>query len=111
MTASPVHFSEWLKAGHIDIWLLLDGMRRHAETGGAWIGTEHRQALLSCLLEECLMLEQDEASREVLHLLDASLHSLSIADTNLAGLKRLLQRERRRAIGILRRDEPSSPGL
>jgi len=111
MTAKPVHFPEWLKAGHIDVWLLLDDMRHQAETGQDWMGTEHQQALISALLEECVRLDEPCVGKEVVHLLDASLHSLSITNTNMAGLKRFLQRERRRALTLLRQDAPNDPGL
>jgi hypothetical protein len=109
VTANPVHFPEWLKAGHIDVWLLLDGMRRQAETGEWWTNTERQQTLVSSLLEECLALEQECTSKEMVHLLDASLHSVSITDTRLAGLRRFLQRERRRAMTVLRQGEQANP--
>jgi hypothetical protein len=111
MTAKPVHFSEWLKAGHIEIWLLIEDMRHKAETSEDWEGKEHQQALISGLIEEYLALDQEDLGKEIVDLLDTSLHSLSVDDTKLVELKRFLQRERRRVLTVLRKDESTNPEL
>ena len=116
MSITPLHFPEWLRAGHIEIWLLIEEMRRQAETGEGWKRTEHQQALISGLIEEYLTLDREDLDREdlgkdIIDLLDASLHSLSIGDSKLVELKRFLQRERRRALTVLRKNESTNPEL
>jgi hypothetical protein len=111
MTVRPLHSPEWLRAGHIEIWLLLEEMRYQIEKNEDWKGKEHQQALLSALMEEYLTLEREDLSKELIHLLDNSLRSLSMTDTKLIGLKRFLQRERRRALTILQKDESTDPEL
>ena len=111
MSITPLHFPEWLRAGHIEIWLLIEEMRRQAETNEDWKRTEHQQALISGLIEEYLTLDREDLGKEIIDLLDASLHSLSIGDSKLVELKRFLQRERRRALTVLRKDEATNPEL
>ena len=111
MNVRPLHFPEWLRSGHIEIWLLIEEMRYQAETHENWAGKDHQQALISALIEEYLTLDREDLNKEIIHLLDTSLHSLSVADTKLVGLKRFLQRERRRALMILQKDESTDPGL
>ena len=111
MSITPLHFPEWLRAGHIEIWLLIEEMRRQAETSEGWKRTEHQQALISGLIEEYLTLDREDLGKEIIDLLDASLHSLSIGDSKLVELKRFLQRERRRALTVLRKDEATNPEL
>jgi len=111
MTVKPLHSPEWLRAGHIEIWLLLEEMRYQIEKNEDWEGKEHQQALISALMEEYLTLEQEDLGKEIIDLLNTSLHSLPIGDTRLVELKRFLQRERRRALTALRKNESTDPGL
>ena len=111
VNARPLHSPEWLRAGHIEIWLLLEEIRYQVEKNEAWEGKEHQQALISALMEEYLTLEQENLGKEIIDLLDTSLHSLPIGETKLAELKRFLQRVRRRALTVLRKEESTDPGL